>query len=69
MGHKTDNAENRREFAKQNLGHMGRHNVTKTGLADFYPGIMHLAIRATETITHRIGQIAESCGISKKTLV
>ena len=27
-----------REFAKQNLGNMGRNNICGTPLADFYPG-------------------------------
>jgi hypothetical protein len=65
LGSKCDNQENRREFAKQHLGKMGRYNATKTSLPDYYPGIMHLAIRATETIAQIIGQIAESCADSK----
>ena len=39
---KAPTKQKHREFAKQNLGNMGRHNICGTPLADFYPGTAHL---------------------------
>ena len=47
-----------REFAKQNLGNMGRNNICGTPLADFYPGTAHLGFRSAETLCLRIARIA-----------
>lgn len=55
---KTDNAQNRREFAKLNLGNMGRENLTGVDMKDYFIGGVHLAFRSAETISGRIGQCA-----------
>ena len=49
-----------REFAKQNLGNMGRDNICETPLADFYQGAAHLGFRSAETLCLRIARIASS---------
>ena len=38
LNDKVPTKQKRREFAKQNLGNMGRHNICGTPLADFHPG-------------------------------
>ena len=38
---KAPTKQKRREFAKQNLGNMGKKNICGTPLADFYPGTAH----------------------------
>lgn len=55
---RTDNAQNRREFAKGHLGSTGRVNLVECNLSDYYIGGLHLALRSAETICHRIGQCA-----------
>ena len=55
---KAPTKQKRREFAKQNLGNMGRHNICETPLADFYPGTAHLGFRTAETLCLRIARIA-----------
>ena len=55
---KASTKQKHREFAKQNLGNMGRHNICGTPLADFYPGTAHLGFRSAETLCLRIARIA-----------
>ena len=58
LNDKAPTKQKRREFAKQNLGNMGRHNICGTPLADFYPGTAHLGFRSAETLCLRIARIA-----------
>lgn len=56
----------RREYAKKHLGQTGYPNVSHLDLENFYPAMMHIATRATETIARRIGQVADALKKSKK---
>lgn len=58
LGFKVDNIQNRRDYAKCHLGNMGRENITKVNLEDYYVGTLHLALRSAESIATRIGQCA-----------
>lgn len=58
LGNKKDTSDNRREFAKTNCGLTGRPSICGTEMADFYPGTMHRCINSTQTICHRIHQVA-----------
>ena len=48
----------RSEFAKDNLGNQGQENLTICDLQNYFPGIMHLAIRSAETLSIQIGMCA-----------
>lgn len=65
---KNDNDQNRRDFAKLNLGNMGRQNLTGVDMKDYYIGGFHLAIRAAETISDRIGQCATGNNIIQQVI-
>ena len=54
----TKGKQTRSEFAKSNLGNLGRLNVTMFDLQNYYPGTMHLAIRSAETVSIQIGMWA-----------
>ena len=58
LNDKAPNKQKRREFANQNLGNMGRHNVCGTPLADFHQGTAFLGFRSAETLCLRIPRIA-----------
>ena len=58
LNDKAPTKQKRREFAKQNLGNMGRHNICETPLADFHPGTAFLGFRSAETLCLRIARIA-----------
>ncbi|KXJ19884.1 hypothetical protein AC249_AIPGENE25278 [Exaiptasia diaphana] len=66
LGNKFDNNQNRREFAKQNLGNSGKINITGTNMENYYVGGVHLAMRSAESIATRIGQCAEGILESSK---
>ena len=51
----------RREYAKKHLGQTGHPNASQLDLGNFYQ-----AIRATETIVRRIGQVADALKQNKK---
>ena len=58
----------RQEYAKKHLGQTGYPRDSHLDLENFYPAMMHLATRATETIARRIGQVADALKQSKKQL-
>lgn len=55
--HKSDTTDNQRLFARQNCGLTKVGNVTLSHPKHFYPGIMHLALRVTESICLRIAKV------------
>ena len=44
----------RSDFARNNLGNQGRVNLTCCDMQNYYPGVMHLAIRSVETLSVQI---------------
>lgn len=58
LGDKPPSKEKRREFAKRNLGNMGRRNLTGSPLSSYYPGTAHLGFRSAETVCLRIAKVA-----------
>ena len=52
-----DTCYNRREFAKENLGSMGRECIGLVDMKDFYPGKDHLGMSAVEALCLRIGHV------------
>ena len=59
-GKKNDNDANRRAYSKASGGNAGRENISKTDLAQFYPGTMHYGLRASETIAKRVMQVKKN---------
>lgn len=55
-----------REYAKKHLHQTGHPNASQLDLENFYPGMMHQATRATETIARRIGQVADALKQNRK---
>ena len=53
LNDKAPTKQKRREFAKQNMGNMGRHNICGTPLVDFHPGTAFLGFRSAETLCLR----------------
>ena len=47
---------------------MGRQNLTGVDMKDYYIGGFHLAIRAAETISDRIGQCATGNNIIQQVI-
>lgn len=58
LGDRPPSKEKRREFAKKNLGNVGRRNLTGTPLMNYYPGTAHLGFRSAETVCLRIAKVA-----------
>ena len=56
----------RREYAKKYIGQTGHPNASQLDLENFYSAMMHQATKATETITRRIGQVADALKQNKK---
>ena len=56
---KSPSKENRRDFAKSHLGRQGLPSLSKLDMEDFYPGTMHLGIRAAESLCTRISHCAK----------
>ncbi|CAH3170265.1 unnamed protein product, partial [Porites evermanni] len=50
LGKRTDNFNNKRLFAKQHFGNMGRNNITGTPMFEYYPPSMHYVLRSAEKI-------------------
>ena len=54
---KSDTHDSQRLFARQHCGQTKVGNVTRSDPKHFYPGIMHLALRVTESICLRIAKV------------